>query len=139
MYFRSYEKTELKGFYQTVQGEHLWPFVEVGFPLPLYLLQTETEVEGEIFRREIQAAHVTELIKFADGLYPEFRLLTVDLLFNSPSQNRRTFHKLHEIWASPQGGALRFIVDHGTALDLDPSGKGIDKSHVKLIFRTPTR
>lgn len=70
--------------------------------------------------------------------YLSLRLLAVDLLFNSPSQDRRSFHKLKEVWSAPKSGVLRFIVDDGAALDLDLSGRGIDASQVELelIFRS---
>lgn len=139
MYFQTYEKTELKNIYQARPGERLWPFVEVGFPLPFYLmhLESESEIEDETLGYEIITANVVELINFADGRYPPLRLLGVDLLFNAPHQNRRTFHRLHEVWNVPERGALRFIVDDGVALDLDPSGRGIDTSEVKLLFQSP--
>lgn len=137
MFFKTYEITEIKGPYQTIPGERLWPFVELGSPLPFYLMRLESEVEGATLGHEILTANVRELINFAEGRYRPFRLLGVDLIFNGPYQNRRTFHALHEVWSVPKSGALRFIVDDEVALDLDPSGKGIDASKVQLIFRSP--
>lgn len=139
MFFQTYEKTELKSPFQDDSGERMWPFVELGLPLPLYLMRLESGAKGETIGHEILTANVQELLNFAQGRYRSLRLLAVDLLFNSPSQARRSFHKLKELWSAPKAGVLRFIVDDDIALDLDLTGRGLDASQVELerIFRSP--
>lgn len=137
MFFKTQKRAELKVPYQTAPGEKLWSFVELESPLPVYMMRTEIEVEGVTLGGEVQAQNVLELIKFAEGRDQSHRLLAVDLLFNAPGLERRSFHRLNEVWRAPESGALRFIVDDGAALDLDHSGQGFDVSTLQLIFRSP--
>lgn len=136
MFFKTQKRAELKVPYQTAPGEKLWSFVELELPLPLYVMRTEIEAEGVTLGGEVLTLDVMELIKFSER-DPSHRLAAVDLLFNSPDQERRSFHRLNEIWRAPENGALRFIVDDGAALDLDLLGQGFDASTLQLIFRAP--
>jgi len=137
MFFKTQKRAELKVPYQTAPGEKLWSFVELEFSLPVYVMRTEIEAEGVTLGGEVLALNVLELIKFAEGRDQSHRLLAVDLLFNAPGLERRSFHRLNEVWRAPESGALRFIVDDGAALDLDHSGQGFDASTLQLIFRSP--
>ena len=138
MFFKTQKRAELKVPYQTAPGEKLWSFVELEFPLPVYIMRTEIDAEGVTLGGEVLSQNVLELIKFAEGRDQSQRLLAVDLLFNAPGMARRSFHRLNEVWRAPENGALRFIVDDGAALDLDLSGQGFDASTLQLIFRSPT-
>jgi hypothetical protein len=138
MFFKTHKRAELKVPYQTAPGEKLWSFVELEFPLPVYIMRTEIDAEGVTLGGEVLSQNVLELIKFAEGRDQSQRLLAVDLLFNAPGMARRSFHRLNEVWRAPENGALRFIVDDGAALDLDLSGQGFDASTLQLIFRSPT-
>ena len=138
MFFKTQERAELKVPYQIASGEKLWSFVELEFPLPVYIMRTEIDAEGVTLGGEVLSQNVLELIKFAEGRDQSQRLLAVDLLFNAPGMARRSFHRLNEVWRAPENGALRFIVDDGAALDLDLSGQGFDASTLQLIFRSPT-
>jgi len=137
MFFKTQKRAELKVPYQTAPGEKLWSFVELEFSLPVYVMRTEIEAEGVTLGGEVLALNVLELIKFAEGRDHSHRLLAVDLLFNAPGLERRSFHRLNEVWRAPANGALRFIVDDGAALDLDVSGQGFDASTLQLIFQAP--
>lgn len=137
MFFKTHKRAELKVPYQTAPGEQLWSFVELESPLPIYMMHTEIEAEGVTLGGEVLAQNVLELIKFAEGRDQAHRLLAVDLIFNAPGLERRSFHRLNEVWRAPENGALRFIVDDGAALDLDHSGQGFDASTLQLIFRSP--
>lgn len=137
MFFKTHKRAELKVPYQTAPGEQLWSFVELESPLPIYMMHTEIEAEGVTLGGEVLAQNVLELIKFAEGRDQAHRLLAVDLIFNAPGLERRSFHRLNEVWRAPENGALRFIVDDGAALDLDLSGQGFDASTLQLIFRSP--
>lgn len=137
MFFKTHKRAELKVPYETAPGEKLWSFVELEFSLPVYVMRTEIEAEGVTLGGEVLALNVLELIKFAEGRDHSHRLLAVDLLFNAPGLERRSFHRLNEVWRAPANGALRFIVDDGAALDLDLSGQGFDASTLQLIFRSP--
>ena len=138
MFFKTHKRAELKVPYQTAPGEKLWSFVELEFPLPVYIMRTEIDAEGVTLGGEVLSQNVLELIKFAERRDQSQRLLAVDLLFNAPGMARRSFHRLNEVWRAPENGALRFIVDDGAALDLDLSGQGFDASTLQLIFRSPT-
>ncbi|WP_418648986.1 hypothetical protein ACNQFN_22655 (plasmid) [Thauera butanivorans] len=137
MFFKTHKRAELKVPYETAPGEKLWSFVELEFSLPVYVMRTEIEAEGVTLGGEVLALNVLELIKFAEGRDHSHRLLAVDLLFNAPGLERRSFHRLNEVWRAPANGALRFIVDDGAALDLDVSGQGFDASTLQLIFQAP--
>jgi hypothetical protein len=139
MFFKTHKRAELKVPYETAPGEKLWSFVELEFSLPVYVMRTEIEAEGVTLGGEVLALNVLELIKFAEGEGRDHshRLLAVDLLFNAPGLERRSFHRLNEVWRAPANGALRFIVDDGAALDLDVSGQGFDASTLQLIFQAP--
>ena len=137
MFFKTHKRAELKVPYQTAPGEKLWSFVELEFPLPVYIMRTEIDAEGVTLGGEVLSQNVLELIKFAEGRDQAHRLLAVDLIFNAPGLERRSFHRLNEVWRAPENGALRFIVDDGAALDLDLSGQGFDASTLQLIFRSP--
>lgn len=137
MFFKTHKRAELKVPYETAPGEKLWSFVELESPLPVYMMHTEIEAEGVTLGGEVLALNVLELIKFAEGRDHSHRLLAVDLLFNAPGLERRSFHRLNEVWRAPANGALRFIVDDGAALDLDVSGQGFDASTLQLIFQAP--
>lgn len=137
MFFKTHKRAELKVPYETAPGEKLWSFVELEFSLPVYVMRTEIEAEGVTLGGEVLALNVLELIKFAEGRDQSHRLLAVDLLFNAPGLERRSFHRLNEVWRAPANGALRFIVDDGAALDLDVSGQGFDASTLQLIFQAP--
>lgn len=137
MFFKTHKRAELKVPYETAPGEKLWSFVELEFSLPVYVMRTEIEAEGVTLGGEVLALNVLELIKFAEGRDHSHRLLAVNLLFNAPGLERRSFHRLNEVWRAPANGALRFIVDHGAALDLDVSGQGFDASTLQLIFQAP--
>ncbi|TXG94967.1 MAG: hypothetical protein E6R09_16375 [Rhodocyclaceae bacterium] len=137
MFFKTHKRAELKVPYQTAPGEKLWSFVELEFPLPVYIMRTEIDAEGVTLGGEVLSQNVLELIKFAEGRDQSQRLLAVDLLFNAPGMARPSFHRLNEVWRAPENGALRFIVDDGAALDLDLSGQGFDASTLQLIFRSP--
>ena len=137
MFFKTHKRAELKVPYQTAPGEKLWSFVELEFPLPVYIMRTEIDAEGVTLGGEVLSQNVLELIKFAEGRDQSQRLLAVDLLFNAPGMARPSFHRLNEVWRAPENGALRFIVDDGAALDLDHSGQGFDASTLQLIFRSP--
>lgn len=137
MFFKTHKRAELKVPYETAPGEKLWSFVELEFSLPVYVMRTEIEAEGVTLGGEVLALNVLELIKFAEGRDHSHRLLAVDLLFNAPGLERRSFHRLNEVWRAPANGALRFIVDDGAALNLDVSGQGFDASTLQLIFQAP--
>lgn len=137
MFFKTHKRAELKVPYETAPGEKLWSFVELEFSLPVYVMRTEIEAEGVTLGGEVLSQNVLELIKFAEGRDHSHRLLAVDLLFNAPGLERRSFHRLNEVWRAPANGALRFIVDDGAALDLDVSGQGFDASTLQLIFQAP--
>lgn len=137
MFFKTQKRAELKVPYKTAPGEQLWSAVELEFPLPIYIMHTEIEAEGETLGSEVLTLNLLELMKFAEGRDPVHQLVAVDLLFNAPGLERRSFHRLNEVWRAPESGALRFLVEEGVVLDFDPTGKGLDASALQLIFRTP--
>lgn len=137
MFFKTYKRAELKVPYHKAPGEQLWSFIEMEFLLPFFIIQTELETEGLKIDSEVLAINVVELMKFAEGRDPLHRLVAVDLVFNAPGLERRSFHRLNEVWRAPESGALRFLVDEGAVLDFDLSGKGLDASTLQLIFRSP--
>jgi hypothetical protein len=137
-FFRTYKKSELKSVHGAEPGEQRWPFVQVGLPTPIYLMQLERAVEEDAtLGYEILTADLAELVNFSEGRYPPLRLVSVDLLISIPPVSRRTFHALREVWSPPKGGALRFIVDDGVTLDFDPLQKGIDAAALQCVFRAP--
>ena len=137
-FFRTYKKSELKGVYAAEPGEQRWPFVQIGLPTPVYLMQLESAVEEEAtIGFEILTGDLAELINFSAGRYPPLRLLSVDLLISIPPVSRRTFHALREVWAPPEAGALRFIVDDGVTLDFNPLQKGMDAAALQCLFKAP--
>jgi hypothetical protein len=106
-FFRTYKKSELKSVHGAEPGEQRWPFVQVGLPTPIYLMQLERAVEEDAtIGYEILTADLAELVNFSEGRYPPLRLVSVDLLISIPPVSRRTFHALREVWVPPEGGAL---------------------------------
>ena len=135
-FFRTYKKSELKSAHGAEPGEQRWPFVQIGLPTPVYLMQLERDVEEDAtIGYEILTADLAELVNFSEGRYPPLRLVSVDLLISIPPVSRRTFHALREVWVPPEGGALRFIVDDGVTLDFDPLQQGIDAAALQCVFR----
>lgn len=137
-FFRTYKKSELKSAHGAEPGEQRWPFVQIGLPTPVYLMQLERDVEEDAtIGYEILTADLAELVNFSEGRYPPLRLVSVDLLISIPPVSRRTFHALREVWVPPEGGALRFIVDDRVTLDFDPLQQGIDAAALQCVFRAP--
>jgi hypothetical protein len=137
-FFRTYKKSELKSVHGAEPGEQRWPFVQVGLPTPIYLMQLERAVEEDAtIGYEILTADLAELVNFSEGRYPPLRLVSVDLLISIPPVSRRTFHALREVWVPPQGGAYRFIVDDQVTLDFNPLQNRFDADALQCIFRAP--
>lgn len=137
-YFRTYEKSELKGMHAAEPGEQRWPFVQIGLPTPLYLMRLESAIEEDAtIGYEILTADLAELVNFSEGRYPPLRLASVDLLISIPPVPRRTFHALREVWVPPEGGAFRFIVNDQVTLDFNPLQNRFDPDALQCIFRAP--
>ena len=137
-FFRTYKKSELKGTHGAEPGEQRWPFVQIGLPAPVYLMQLERDVEEDAtIGYEILTADLAELVNFSEGRYPPLRLVSVDLLISIPPVSRRTFHALREVWIPPEGGAFRFIVDDQVTLDFNPLQNHFDPATLQCIFKAP--
>ncbi len=137
-FFRTYKKSELKIAHGAEPGEQRWPFVQIGLPTPVYLMQLERDVEEDAtIGYEILTADLAELINFSEGRYPPLRLVSVDLLISMPPVSRRTFHALREVWTPPDGGFFRFIVDDQVTLDFNPFQGRFDPATLQCIFKAP--